>query len=254
MMAFVQANQQTTEAGMSQRLSTARKHPITGEEIAPLWFDQNGIAFFPIMGAAPDGDDDDDDTDDGDDDGDDDSGNDGSEGQDGSGDGSKVTPEEFARLEARMKAADKRAAAAEKKAKEYEDKDKDEATKLAERAAAAETEAKEIREERNTLRLQKAFLLANDIAWHDAEVALQHADLSEVTDEEGNIDRKALKKALEDLSKSKPFLVKSKDDSDDDKDEPSGPTGVRTAGSGKKTKKEVSSDDVLRQKYPALYV
>ena len=238
---------------MSQRLSSTRKHPISGEEIAPLWFDQNGIAFYPPMGAAPDGDDEGTEGQDGDGDGDGDSGNDGSEGQDGSGDGSdkKVTPEALAALEARMKAADKRAAAAEARAKELEDKDKDEATKTAERAAALETENKTLKETVSDLTLKNAFLSSNDIAWHDAEVALSNADLSEVMQEDGTVDRKALKKALEDLSKAKPFLVKAKDDSDADNG-PEGPSGGEV-GKGRKVKKEVASEEALKRKYPALY-
>ena len=238
---------------MSQRLSSTRKHPITGEDIAPLWFDQNGIAFYPLMGAAPDDDDEDGDDEDGsDDDGDDgDGGEDGSEGQDKSGNGGKITQEQFEALEKRMKAADKRASEAEKRAKALEDKDKDEATKTAERLTEVEAELKAAKETVSDLTLKNAFLSSNDVAWHDPDVALSNADLSEVLQDDGTVDKKALKKALEDLSKSKPFLVKPKEDGDD-KDEPSGPTGVN-AGSGKKHKKEALDEQRLREKYPALY-
>lgn len=236
---------------MSQRLSSTRKHPITGEEIAPLWFDQNGIAFYPPMGAAPDDDGDGDGGQDGDGDGDGDGGEDGSEGQDGSGDGGKKDDEDVEALRKRMVAADKRAAAAEKRAKELEDKDKDEATKTAERLTEVEAENKALKEQVSDLTLRNAFLSANDVSWHDPDVALSNADLEGVMQEDGTVDKKALKKALEDLSKSKPFLVKPKEDGDDG-EEPSGPTGVN-AGSGKKHKKEALDEQRLRQKYPALY-
>lgn len=232
---------------MSQRLSSTRKHPITGVEIAPLWFDQDGIAFYPPMGAAPD-DDEDGDTDG--DDGDGDSGDSGSEGQDGSDDSSKKDDEDTETLRKRMVAADKRAAAAEKRAKELEDKDKDEATKTAERLAAVEAENKALKEERSALTLKNAFLSSNSVSWHDPDVALQNADLSEVTQEDGTVDKKALTKALENLAKAKPFLVKT--DSEDAKVEPSGPTGV-PAGSGKKGDSKKLDEDTLRRKYPALY-
>jgi hypothetical protein len=89
------------------------------------------------------------------------------------------------------------------------------------------------------------------VQWHDSDVALSNADLSEVMQQDGTVDKKALKKALEDLSKSKPFLVKSADGNEDD--EPSGPSAP-PVGSGKKQKKDSLDENRLRQKYPSLYV
>lgn len=230
---------------MGQRLISTRKHPITGKEVSPLWFDQYGVAFYPLIGAAPDGDDDGEEEEGSDDDA---GGDTGSEGQ-GSDDGKKVTAEDLARLEARMKAADKRASAAEMKVKEFEDKDKDEVTKSAERISALETENSELKQGRKDDALQIAFLSSNDIDWHDKSVALKHADLSEVMDEDGNVDKAALKKALEALSKSMPFLVKTSDGKEGD--EPKGPSGI-PAGSGTKKKGVGLDEEALRKKYPAL--
>jgi hypothetical protein len=84
------------------------------------------------------------------------------------------------------------------------------------------------------LRLQVAFLSANQHEWHDGEVALSLAQskgyLEDVVDEEsGEVDKKALKKALDRLATEHKYLVASGGKKDDDEpDEPSGsPAGGR---------------------------
>lgn len=226
---------------MSQRL--IRKHPITGQCVTPIWFDQNGIAVYPIMGAEDTGD-----GEDGEDGGAD------SEGQDGTGNDGKGKEEDgdLEAIKKRMQAADRRAAEAERKVKEFEDKDKDEVTKATERAKELEKQVAERDSQIKDLSMKVAFLSANDIDWHDKDVALSHADLSEVLEDDGNVNKKALKKALDDLAKDKPFLVKAKEGDDKKDDLPSGPTGT-PAGSGGKKKQDGLSDEELRRKYPALY-
>lgn len=233
---------------MSQRL--IRKHPMTGCDVTPIWFDQNGIAVFPIMGS--DSGDDDADGDDGDGDGADKSDTEGQGGDGDDGKGGTVTKEEFEALKARMSAADRRAAEAEKKVKEFEDSKKDEATKAAEKVAELTSANEALTKQVSDLRVENAFLSSNDIDWHDKDVALSHADLSEVLGEDGDVNKKALKKALEDLAKAKPFLVKTKDGGGDKQDLPNGTTGG-TVGSGGTKKKDGLSDEELKRKYPALY-
>lgn len=234
---------------MSQRLSKARIHPLSGEEVKPLWFDEQGRAFYPVMGAAPEGDDanDDDESDEGDDTGSDD----GTEGQESGNDsGTTVSKSEFDALMARMKAADKRASAAEQKAKQYEDKDKSEAERATQRVQELEAENTSMKSELKTARLQNAFLSSNDVVWHDSEVALAHADLSEVIDEDGNVNKSALKKALSDLAKAKPFLVKTEDKGGD---QPPAGQSAPPVGSGKKKAAGGTDEESLRRKYPSLY-
>ena len=205
-----------------------------------------------LIGASPEDDQTGGDGSSGDDDKGDGSG-DGSEGQDKGKDGSgeePVTQADLAAVKSRMVAADRRASEAEKKVKEFEDKGKDVATKATERVTELETETATLRAEVGTLRVQNAFLSTNSVTWHDPDVALQQADLSEVTDGEGNIDKAALKKALEALAKAKPFLVKSETD-EDKKDKTNGKSGG-DVGSGKKTDVKTASDEALRRKYPAL--
>lgn len=236
---------------MSQRLKCTKVNPITGETMVPLWYEASGAPFYPIIGASPENDEDDEaeGTDDGSG-----SGTTDSEGQDaGDGDGKTYTKAEMDALSERMKAADRRAATAEQKVKEFEDKDKDEATKTAERIKALEEQTEKDKEALRDLTVQNAFLAANDIDWHDKDVALAHANLSEVLDAEGNVDKKALKKALEDLSKDKPFLVKAKAEGDGD-GTPAPPSGA-PVGSGRKGSRSGELDEeALKRKYPALYV
>lgn len=228
---------------MSLRLNSTRKHPITGEDVKPLWFDQDGVAFYPPMGAAPD-----DEGTEGEEPEETEGGEEGSEGPEGSEKGSKtVTQEDLNKVLERMKAADRRAAAAEQKVKEFEDKDKSEVTKATERAAELEAQVTDLKEQVKSLNLQNAFLAENSIDWHNKDAALQRADLSEVLDAEGNVDKKALKKVLEDLAKAEPYLVKT----ESKEETPTEPSGI-PAGTGRKGKTTGLTEEELRKKYPAL--
>lgn len=232
-------------------------HPKTGLPLLPLYVDKCGRERFPILGASED-----DGNDDPEDDGASGSGSGGSSGdgtgtegqqQDGDNPSGKgeVTREEFERVIARMKAADRRADAAEQKVKSYEDKDKTELQKTADELKEVRGKLDNTLKENAELKLKVAFLSANDVQWHDPEDALRLADLSEVLDGEGNVDKKKLSKALQDLKSNKPHLVKQakKDDEDEDEGETPPPSGDGTSGSGGKNKKTKSTDEDLKRKY-----
>lgn len=120
-----------------------------------------------------------------------------------------VTREEYEAVVRRMKAADRRSSELE-----AADKARVAATQTeTERLVAERDELKTYKEAAESnlrnLRIENSFLLANTHAWVDMEDALRLADLSEVTiDEDGKVDGKALRKALDDLAKRKPHLVK----------------------------------------------
>lgn len=222
---------------MSQRLVSKNK-----------FVTRDGLPLRFLLGASPE-DDVDDDGASGTEGGGDNT--DGSEGQ-GEGDNGDDAPATKAELEAlkkRMQAADKRASEAEKKVKEYEDKGKDVATKATERVTELEGEVTTLTNDNRTLKVQNAFLSANSVTWHDPDAALALADLSEVLDSDGNVDKAALKKALTDLSKAKPFLVKAADDKE--KDGKNGPSG-QPVGSGRTKDKNEPDKASLLKKYPAL--
>lgn len=165
--------------------------------------------------------------------------------------------DEVARVRRRMIKADKRAAEAEKKLKEIEDKDKDEKTKATERVEELESAAKEKDATIGGLRLQVAFLSTNSHSWDDPEYALDFAErkgyLEDAVDDEGNIDSKELKKALDRLAKDKPSMVKkTKDDDDDDDEDDDLPSG-RQVGNRRKRKRTQDDADLARR-FPAAYV
>lgn len=248
--------------GMSLRYSSVLREQLTNRKARDMgqrlvskrqtFKTRDGALLKFLIGASPD---DDQTGDDGSsrDDKTGDGSDTGSEGQDDGKDGSKeepVTQADLAQVKARMQAADKRASEAEKKVKEYEDKGKDVATKATERVTELETENTGFKAEISTLRVQNAFLSTNSVTWHDPDVALQQADLSEVTDADGNINKAALKKALEALAKAKPFLVKP-ESGNDDGGKGKGKSGG-DVGSGHKNDGKTASNDALRKKYPAL--
>lgn len=246
---------------MGQRLSMV--HPKTGATLEPLYVSATGRAFWPIMGASPD-----DPSNTGTGSGGE-GGGEGGNGTEGSGtegqgseggqgtgsEGAKTTytAEEYEALQNRMKAADRRATTAEQKIKEAEDAKKDDLTKAQESLKEQETKVSTLQSENADLRLQIAFLTANDVTWHEGEAALKFAQsngyLEGVIQEDGSIDKAALKSALKKLATEKKYLVKSAaGDQGGDQQNPSG----GNVGNG--TKKGLSAEDEaeLRRKFPAL--
>lgn len=207
---------------------------------------------FTMMADGDDDDDDDDDArgandaDDNDDDKDDESSDD---------DGDSDSAEEKERLRKRMKAADKRAAAAEKELQKIRDKDKSELERAQTEVEELQTTVTTLQGEVSTLRLQNAFLTANKHSWHDPDVALSLANskkyLEDVTDEDGEVDKKALAKALDRLAKEHSYLVKSKsDDKSDNDDLP--PSGEPAGGRSDNSKDEKAKKEQLRKRFPVL--
>lgn len=181
----------------------------------------------------------------------------GDEGDSGA-DGDLEDKDADARLEAmekRMKAADRRAEAAEKKVKDAERAEQDEVTRLKGDLEDRDAELNKVREETQSLRLSVAFLSANKVNWHDPDTAMALAQsggyLEDVTDEDGMVDKKALKSALEKLSKEKPYLVK-KEKSDGEGDDKDGPSGEPAGGRSANNKDKAARKEQLRQRFPAI--
>jgi hypothetical protein len=201
-------------------------------------------------------DDDDGDKDKGDDtgDGDDgDSGDDDDKSKDAGSDGDTVSREDFDRLRKRMEAADRRASEAEKKIKDAEDAKKDDLTKATEKAAEDEETIKGLQKQVSDLRLENAFLVANKHAWHDPEVALGLARtkgyLEDVVDDDGEVDKKALKKALDRLATEHKYLIKAKVKDDD---EPSGPSGTPAGKRSNNQDDDKAKKTQLKERFPIL--
>lgn len=176
-------------------------------------------------------------------------------------DDDKVDRAEYDRVKRHRAAADRRKAELESEvttlkteiaALKAEGKDGklDEATTA--RIATAENTVQERDKTIQSLRINNAFLSANEYTWHDPEDALRLADLSEVEiEEDGTVV--GLKDALKKLAKAKPHLIKKADSADkDDEDEP----GQNPSGSVKNGKRKGDKNKVdraaLSKNYPVL--
>lgn len=167
-----------------------------------------------------------------------------------------VTKAELKRMERRMKAADKRADKAERKLREKENEGKDEDEKLQEDFKEVTKERDTLSEENTALSVRLAVLTNAEAGkFHDPEDILRFVDFEDLADEDGEINKKAVKRALKDLAKDKPHLVKSqRDDDEEDEEEEEKkppPSGRQTNGNKRKGKKDLSRE-ALAKKYPAL--
>lgn len=167
---------------------------------------------------------------------------------------------EYEKVRNRMRAADKRATELQAEL----DKAKADSSTL------DETTKKELSElkpklERLTadnagLRLQIAFLTTRirGVEWEDPEAALKLVDLSDVdVDENGNVDKRDLARALKDLAKRKSYLVKkSKPTADDDEEDEDEPPSRRASGTPMNKRrgagKDGASKEALSKRFPVL--
>lgn len=231
-----------------------KTHPLTGEPIVPVGV-VNGKVIWPICGGAETDDEDDDKDKDGADSGDTGSGG-ADKGKDAGSDGDDepVSKEDYKALLKRMQAADRRAAEAEKKIKDAEDAEKGDLEKATGRVAELEKEVETLSGTLRSLRLQNAFLTANKHTWHDPDTALTLAQNQgyvedDIVDDDGQVDKKRLAKALDRLAAEKPYLVKP---ADDKKDQPDSPSGEPAGGRSDNAKDDAAAKEKLRRRFPVL--
>lgn len=252
---------------MSQRLiKPGLRHPHTGALVEALGYKRNGDPIWPVLGAAPDddgdggtgGDDggDDDPEDDADEDDSGDDAGDGKskprkKGEDDDDDEETVPKWKLDKLHKRMTAADQRSSNLQKELDDLKST-KDITPEIKKELDELKAKIGPVETERDTLRLQVAFLSNNTIKWKDADAALKLADLSEVDfDDKGRVDKRALKAALKQLATEKPYLVADADTDDDgDKDTPK----VTTAAKNGKRKGEKNKVDpeAMAKRFPVL--
>lgn len=254
-------------------IQTIPIHPLTGEPIRPIGRRSDGRPIWPIMGGAPDDEDDDDADDSGDSDEDEDEGDSGaddSESKDKSKSKDKdkdeddedseetVSKARFDKVKERLRAQDKHLSKVQEELKALKDKDKPDTDKVNERVTELTTKVEEQTTLIAQLRMDNAFLSANTHNWHKPEVAMKVARaegyLEDVADDDGEVDTKALKKALDKLAKEHSYLVKSgskSDDEDEDKGKKSGPSGESGPGRAQsKDRKRRQAE--LSRRMPAL--
>jgi DNA segregation ATPase FtsK/SpoIIIE-like protein len=209
----------------------------------------DGTILLQMMGAEGEGDpteddteENEEDTDDGDEDGDKPESKPGSD------------ADELEKLRKRMKAADRRAAAAEQKLRDIDLEGKSELEQTKVKLEQAEAANEELNTKLAQLQRERAFLGSNTVTWHDPEIALSKLRWDDLVDEDGEVDTAALDRAIKDLAKAKPFLVKSDKVADDEENKPpaSGQPSGGKVGSGKKQSKQELDREALLRKYPAL--
>lgn len=249
-----------------------RFHPRTGEVLEPLFVTKRGRLVWPILGASEDddsggadddsgdddaGDDDsDDDADDSDDDSDEDEGKKKSKSKKDDDDDATVPEWKYAKAMKRMQAADQRSSRLEKELAELKKQGtdaKDVDAKLREENEKLTPKVEKLTKDNNELRLQVAFLSANEINWVDPQVALKLVDLSDVDidDETGKVDTRALKAALKDLARTKKYLVRPAAGKDEDDSDDSGASGRKMNGK-RKGDKDTVDRKALAKRFPAL--
>lgn len=287
-----------TKPGIRSANLTGKRHPKTGELLVPLGYLKNGSAVWPVLGAAPDDSDPDDPHFTGqDDDEDEDEDEDDSEEEEEdnpksrkksskskSDDEDEDDDEEDARVHRASQQAKRyrlRLRDAERKNKELEDRLKtiEDETKAPDEVAArdiSELRSKnEIQEETiRTMTAQLAFFRTSvpGVTWIDAADVFALADRSglfdDVIDEDGTVDERELRRALKDLARRKPHLVKKDDDSpkargrkstddsdedeEDDDEEPRSRRSAGTMNSKRKGTKGMADRAALAKKFPVL--
>lgn len=277
-----------TKPGIMAAKLYPAKSPLSGQAVDPIGTLADGTPVWPVLGGAPDtddpddpdfvGDDDEDEEDDEEEDKkpkrrpvkkskskDDEDEEDEDEEDDDEDEEEDLPPKARAsrqamryRLEAkRLKAenADFRA-----RLKAIEDKDKNPEELSAEELRTAKEKADNLSAAQQRLVLENAFLRCNVVDWVDADDALSLVDLSDVdVDEDGTVDRRALRAALKDLAKRKPHLVKkpkvSDQDEDEDEDDDQEPRS-RRSGAPMNGRRKGSRGDTSRvelaKKFPVL--
>lgn len=234
-----------------------KRHPHTGELLKPVYVTKGGRICWPVMGASPDDSSNSGTSGDGEPGtgtGEGESGNESGQGNEGAGTSGEATVsrEEFERLKGHLSEADKKRSAAEAKLKEIEDAKKDDLTKAQERVAELEKANEESGKEIAQLRLDNAFLRANEVQWHDPKAALMVAEREgylEGVIKDGKVDEKALAGKLKELAKAKAYLVKT----DSGQQQQTPPPSGGAVGSGGKGGKDNGTDEAaLTKRYRVL--
>lgn len=248
-----------------------------GAMFEPIGFHKDGSPIWLFQGSAPDDDGTGGDGGSGNDSGDSGDGGDG-QGEGGSGDGGsgsegdnddddddddevdtslpdnvkailKKNRAEAKAAKAEAKAAKAGEAAANAKVKGYEDKDKTELQKAQDDAAAEKKRAETLAAQLKASALGTAFLRDTTHSWVDPEDALELAmrkfglvDLE--IDEEGRVDKKAIKAIAKKLGEEKAYLVAN--------EKPKGGASGGSFNNGGNTPDKTTNESALVRKYPSM--
>jgi hypothetical protein len=264
--------------------SVALRNPKTGAILEPLGYTRSGRAIMPILGASSDDpddpaytgggpsggssrvEDDDEDEEDQDDDKDDKSPpkkstksnkSDDDEDDEDEDDKPKSRPErQAARYRIRLREAEARERDLNERLRKLEDTDKPKDEILKRDLTETRERAEKLESRTRALALENAFLRANDVQWNDSEDALKLIDFDEIdVDEDGTVDARQLRRALRDLAKRKPHLVKKTSGRDEDADEDaeqSSRSGSAMNGTRRGSQKNTTDRASLAKRFPVI--
>lgn len=243
---------------VSRRLSemaiTGRFNPITGEPFVPVGISPLGRMIWPVLGGS--GEEDPEDEEDPKDEADDDDpeGSEKSKEESGkSGDAqAKIADleEEKDRHYKWRKQAETERDELKKRLEAIENKDTPELDVLKKETESQKVEIDVLKDSLREARLENAFFVDNTYQWHNPSRALKLLDMTGIDiDSDGKVS--GLKKALDDLAKSDPYLVKGKEN---DKKEPEGKgkTGEQPQTKPKAQEAAAAQLKTLQDKYPGL--
>lgn len=147
----------------------------------------------------------------------------------GSSAGAIVSPEEFAALQAKLRAADQNRSKLQQRLDEIDNANKSELEKAQADLAKATERAEKAERDAHEAKIGREFLKFPGYDWHDPETALALVDLSSLEiEEDGKV--KGMKEAVEKLAKAKPFLLKSKKEEAPGGGTPGTPSGHSPGG------------------------
>src|SRR5919197_1258233 len=161
----------------------------------------------------------------------------------------------FDDLRRHLSAADKNKSAAQKKLDELQRKDRTDLENAQADLQRVQEEGQEWKGKFLSLARTNAFLVASaqaNVQWHDQVVAQAAANLADLeVDDSGSVE--GIDAVIKKLSKDKPFLVRTAEDSDDGDTEQRPKSGSRVGAKKKNTgtKEDVSREELLRR-FPAL--
>jgi hypothetical protein len=214
---------------------------------APLIVLNDGTPIYPIMGSDPEGQEGSEDEDPDEEDGDDEDEGEESEEDEKPKPKSKSKPKEteaqkIRRLNKENQTRRLALEEAERKLRAIEDADKSELEIAKRDLEELQAKTKGHDETLNNLRIENAFLKLSGYNWHDPDDALEYLrKTGEVTiDDDGTVD--GLEQAVKDLAKKKPYLLKAKEDEEDEEPKSRRTSGARgpsgaSVGSGPGSKK-----------------
>lgn len=154
-----------------------------------------------------------------------------------------VTRDEYEKIVARMKAADQRASKLEAEREEAARKERSELENTQKDLELAQKRIAELEELVNSTAMETAFVKYGKHDWVDVDAALRLLDREGVDVKDGKVS--GLEKAIEQLVKAKPYLVKKSDQNDSSGASGSASNG-RRKGEGDGVKPDFSS------RFPAL--